>query len=304
MSIDLEDQLREAFGDLPEGTPNSATTTERVLSRAQRLRRGRALRFGGGATAVAAAVVAACLVGTTFHTSPASGELRPAAIPATSAPAATASPTKTVPGSVDTSHLYRSKRIARVGGYLLPRGNQLPAGLRYEGADGEPLTTSVLNAEAGGVFLASGLGADVPGAHSSAPDNFGVVATATDLSSNHHANGSSYGDGDDRQRTLGATVTRFRSSAFANSAIGKAKAGNGPIIWFSSKTVPLSWSGVSGTTGAHYLYDMGMLGTKEDYLAIQIIGPFIVSATSSEPTRSTQAVDSMVTNLRTAKLVK
>lgn len=205
---------------------------------------------------------------------------------------------------MDTSHLYRSKRIARVGGYLLPRGNQLPTGLRYEGAHGEPLTTSVLNAESNAVFLASGLGADVPGAHSSAPDNFGVVATATDLSSNHHANGSSYGDGDDRQRTLGATVTRFKSSDFANSAIGKAKAGNGPVIWFSSKTVPLSWSGVSGTTGAHYLYDMGISGAQEDYLAIQVIGPFIVSATSADPTRSTQAVGSMVTNLRTAKLVK
>lgn len=131
-----------------------------------------------------------------------------------------------------------------------------------------------------------------------------MVATAWDLAANHKASGQNYGDGDPGSRTLNVNITRFRSSEYAATAIAKAKAGTGPIIWHSSKRIPLAWAGVPGANGAHYLYDLGISGAQEDYLAIQVVGDFIVSADSPDKGAATQAVTDMLTNLRAAKLVK
>lgn len=309
MSIDLEDALREAFGEVPDGVADRGTASERAIHRAAHLRRRRTLLVGTGSTAAVAAIVATGLVSLSLRPGTAESELRPAAPSVSAAPTRTSSQpspdtSTSVPGSVDTSDLYHRKQIAQVGGYLLPHGDQLPSGLRYEDADQNRYATSQLNAMSDGVFLSQGLGSDVPGANHSARNDFGMVASAADLATNHSSSGKNYGDGDTRQRSVNSNITRFKSNEYAATAIAKAKAKTGPIIWFASKTRPLSWPGVPGAKGDHHLYDLGTFGAKEDYLAIQVIGPFIVSADSADPNTSTEAVTSMVANLRSAKLVK
>lgn len=308
MSTDLENRLREAFVELPGETPDAAAMTDSAIARARGLRRRRSLLLGGGATAVVAALVAAGIVGSALRAGSASEELRPAAASSTAA-ATTDGPqpsnaVSATSGAPDTQSLFQSRQLDQVGGYLLPHGNQLPTGLLYQTAPGKLTPTSRVNATTDTMFLSSGLGSNVPGVNHSAPNNFGMLATAWDLAGNHTPSGAEYGDGNPATRTLSVNITRFENSSYAATAIAKADAGSGPIVWFSSKKIPLSWPGVPGANGAHYLYDLGIFGAQEDYLAVQVVDDFIVSADSPDKASTIRAVTDMVANLRSAKLVK
>lgn len=315
MSIDLEDQLREAFGALPEGASDPAMS-ERAISRARGMRRRRTIAVGGGVTAVTAAVVAAGLVGATLRSGPAAtGRLLPAddGTPAASAPAAHPTPDVTItsiaPGNEPVqpnNDLYQGKQIAQVGGYLLPHGSQLPNGLRYEDGLGHRHATSLSNASTLGMFLASGLGATGdPNLKPNAKHDLGIVATVEGWAFNRKPNGQNYADGDNGQQHLIANVTRFTSGEYASTALQKAHAGNSDELWFCYQCRELPWSGIPGQSGAHHLYDLGTVanGTNRSYLVSQVVGRFIVSADSDSKADAMNAVTSMLANLRNAKLV-
>lgn len=318
---EVEEQLRALYAELPHPPADAAAAAHAAWERGTVRRRRRAVLATGGALTGAAAAATVVLTAASVMGSVPSGRstLDPAAaghsgVRTSQSPASPSSPSSpsssssssstSIPGS-ETIEQNHGRKIAGVGGYLLPRDGQLPSGLAYNRCDDglTPTRRANIDATSGAVFLADNLGyaGNVDKGDRNAVNDFGIVATAWDL-----AGTKGCADGDTTAVNLYSNITRFTDSAHAKTAIAKAQRANGVIAWMDTPSATLPWSGASGAPSGSYhrLWRFDGTATGTEYLAVQVIDDFIVSANSENSALATQGVSDMVDNLRSADLVR
>lgn len=306
---DLEEELKQAYAALPEPArrPNVLADAQ---GRARRQQHRRALTTTLGAGGAVAAITALALLGGSLR------DDRPASLPVpagTTTAAADSTPTPSgsakAPQPTPSSFTPDSnRRVHGVAGYLLPHGSQLPPALSYRlGSDKtkQPRKSSTIDGDDNTSFLSGGvIWAQDPGAGpaSTRPRSHQPIAGAEDGAVNRRPDGSLPGDGDPSQRSLLSAISRFSSPEGAAGAFEDLRKSVGPWRWNTDiQRTELTWVGTGD--GASYLYALRS-GHGREHLAVQFVGPFIVSAKASDATQAQQAVIHMVANLRAAKLVK
>ncbi len=202
-----------------------------------------------------------------------------------------------------------NKKVAGLAGYLLPHGSQLPAGLSYSrnrlasNTDGSSLGAAVVP---GVIAARSNLQDD------GTKDTTGAVASAFDSAFNYRKDGSVAGDGNPNQRSLATQIIEYGTVQQARAAVATAQANRGGWVWLNPiGAVRVPWAGVPGADGPSYLYKAGASGIPEQpdlkfhdtYIAIQIVGKYALTATSSSTQTSSAAITSMIANLKTANLL-
>lgn len=317
MSIDLEEQLRQAYGELPEASTDPTDMVARSRQSAARSRRRHTTSVCAG-TVAAALAVGAVAIGGPLLTSPgrdvgilpAGGSTSTPTFATHSAPAPSAASRSapTIPGTnYPLPQEGTDKPLAGLSGQLLPHGSQLPTAMRYHGINTEDYkktwTTSLADGSPYAVPIMILIGAEqTANSPTVAQTNaqYGLLSTTFD--------GASVPGPDTSPtfRSLDSNIVRFRSPAFAQSAIAKAQRKEGGLYWVKpTMTKPnVSWSGVPGVSGAHGVYNCAGWGPMPIYVAYQVVGSYIVSANSETADTAEQAVTDMVGNLKTAGLLK
>lgn len=314
MTIDLEDELRQAFSQLPDEQSDPSGTIAGSRRGAVRIRRRRTTGVCAGAVAAALVVGGAIAVGTGFPTSGGHTGLAPAgrSKATTTTKHRTTAPRFVIPPPPATTKQPpqpkedTDKPLHGVSGRLLPHGKQLPHGLLYRGAFTYDYTktwsTSLADGYRYAVPIVGLIGADQSlNGPTTAQINaaYGIVSSAIDSAD------SSGSDTSPNFRWLGSSIVRFRSPALAKSAIAKAQRGEGGMYWIRPKvTAPnVAWSGVRGVAGDHGVYTMPNGAAPDGYLAYQVVGEYIVSAQAASAVTAEQGVTDMVANLTTAGLL-
>jgi len=328
MTSQLEEQLREAYAQLPEARADRSEVLARSYRGAAGLRRRRMLSVCAGTTAAALVLGAAVVVGGNLGTSPRQTTLLPAGDGTSTAArtgtprASTSSARSSVTGSATASKSAPAtqstetglpqegtdKPLAGLSGKLLPHGSQLPAGMKYHGMNTQDYnrtwTTSKEDGYANGVPLMVMIGADQS---LDGPSTAQIIAAYGIVSSVYDAfDTPGLADTSPKYRSVDTQIVRFRSPADANGALAKAQRKEGGLYWvMTDLTRPnVPWSGVPGVTGDHGVFYLSKDIPGPSYVVYQIVGPYIVSADASEKEHAEQAVVNMVKNLKTAGLVR
>lgn len=316
MTTELEKQLRHAYAQLPDEHADSSDLVARSRHKATALRRRRTAGACAGTVAAALAVGAVAGIGPGIGASEDSIQLAPAAGPTRSATAqrsvhASPKPTASTSRTAEKQPYPdegTDKPLAGLSGKLLPHGSQLPAGLTYHGMStkdyNQTWSTSKADGYANPVPLVIMTGAEQ---RLDGPSNahvnhaYGMVSSADDAFDT-----PKLGDRDPKFRSVNASIVRFRSAADANAALAKTQRKEDGLYWVMTKlTKPnVQWSGVPGANGDHGVYDLRTAGPNPGFVAYQIVGAYIVSASSEKAAPAEQAVTDMVGNLRTAGLLK
>jgi len=326
MADQLEDELREAYSQLPGDLTDRREVMARSYRRAAGLRRRRTVSVCAGTTAAALVLGGAVMVGGSLGAAPRETTLLPAGGGAASTAAPTSSPAVSTPdahtasarptGLAKTSEATKGtlppegtdKPLAGLSGTLLPHGSQLPAGMTYHGMNTEDYkqtwTTSKEDGYKNAVPLLIMTGADQNfDAPSNAETNaaYGIVAGVTDS-----FDAPGIGDTSPRYRSVESSIVRFRSAADAKVALAKTQRKEDGLYWvMTNLTQPnVSWSGVPGVTGDHGVFHLANDLPAPSYVVYQIVGPYIVSANGFEKGHAEQAVVDMVGNLKTTGLIK
>lgn len=317
MSIDLEDQLRQAYGQLPDASADPTDVLARSRRTAVRSRRHRTAGVCAG-TVAAALAVGVVTIGGPLITSPGrDAGILPAGGSTGTPTFAThnaTTPTATEHSSTGTTAHHTAadegsdKPFAGLSGKLLPHGSQLPAGLAYRGHHIEDANKSWHTSPANGsnvvtmpvqvLIVAKQARHGITPAQTRA--RYGIVGSVWDMAS---TTGS---DLNPSFRASSTSIVRFRTPAFAQDAIGKAQRKEGGLYWVKpTMTKPnVPWSGVPGFSGDHGVYDCAGWAPTPNYVAYQVVGEYIVSVDASTAPLAEQAVTDTVGNLKTAGLLK
>lgn len=308
MRIDLEEQLRQAYAQLPNEGTDPTDMVARSRRTAARFRRRRTAGACAG-TVAAALAIGAIAVGGPILTSPGRDVGILPAGGATSTPTfATHNPATTRIARHPLPQEGTDKPLAGLSGRLLPHGSQLPTGIAYHGVstfDGtKTWTTSVADGSNAATTPVPVLIAAKQNLNGTTPAQtralYGMTATVFDMAS------TSGPDTSPAFRSVSTNILRFRTPAFAKSAIAKAQRKEGGLYWVKpTMTTPnVSWSGVPGVSGAHGVYDCAGWGPTPIYVAYQVVDNYIVSTNAETPALAEQAVTDTVGNLQTAGLLK
>lgn len=312
MTIDIEDELRQAFAELPEDHADPAGAIAGSRRGAVRIRRRRLTAMCAGGVASALVIGGAVAVATGLPESGGRTGLAPAGGATTAHTHSASAPTLAIPTPPATTKRPQPKEdtdkpLAGLSGRLLPHGSQLPTGMLYRGTYTydytKTWTTSLADGYRYGVPVQILIGADqTDGSPTPAQMNaaYGIVSSVGD--------GASTGTDDTRPsfRSLSSNIVRFRTPALAQSAISRAQRGEAGLYWvWKNVTTPnVAWSGVPGITGDHGVYDLRSPGPNPGFVAYQVVGSYIVSAHSETKSTAEQGVTDMVANLKTAGLLK
>lgn len=313
MKHTLEDELRSAYAQLPQEHRDPTEVMSASRKSAHRLRRRRTAGVCAGAIAAALVVGATAVIGTNLGAGQQETGLRPADGP-TATPSVRSTPSppparaQASPKAGTTAEHPRwkegtDKPLAGLSGRLLPHGTQLPDGMAYHGTYTydyqKTWSTSLEDGYAGAMPVLILTGADQnfdspPIAQTEAA--YGILSGVQDMATTAGRS----------ERTLDASIVRFRSPEFAQSAIAKAKRHESGLYWvWKQQTTPnVPWDGVPGVTGDHGVFNLPAGPSQPLIVAYQVVGEFIVASDSQTASVAEQGVTDMVTNLKDAGLLK
>ncbi|MBB2894246.1 hypothetical protein [Flexivirga oryzae] len=336
MIDELEEQLRAAYADLPSDAHGAADLAEHAISAGRQRKHLRVAAGASGGLVAATAIVATVALtgnavgngansvhrvdpagpGVHLQFSTQNPTRHPAPRKATSSPSIT-----TVqpgyddysgPDDTSTSDPYQghNKKIAGLAGYLLPHGAQLPKGLTY--SRHRP-TSNVDADDLGAAPVPTLVMARSNAQNDSTPDTTGQVANVFDSAFNYRTDGSMPGDGNPDQRSLMTLIVAFKNVHLARTAIPTVQASRGGWIWVAGQTgaVQVPWSGVAGADGPSYLFEQPSTGVpsqpdlkfKSNYIAVQVVGKYVISAMTQSEQGASTAISSIITNLQKANLL-